>query len=52
MFCSMHTHSLFCDGACPLEQMAEAGLRAGLLRSLGFDSMMTMRGGAFVRVPL
>ena len=36
MPCSLHTHSLFCDGACSLEEMARAGVEAGL-SSLGFS---------------
>ena len=31
MFCSLHTHSLFCDGTCSLEEMARAAADAGLV---------------------
>lgn len=36
MFCSLHTHSRFCDGACTLEEMARAAVHAGL-SALGFS---------------
>ena len=36
MFCSLHTHSLFCDGTCSLEEMARAAADAGLV-SFGFS---------------
>ena len=35
MFCSLHTHSLFCDGTCSLEEMARAAADAGLVSFSG-----------------
>lgn len=36
MLCSLHTHSVFCDGSCTLEEMARAAVRLGL-SSFGFS---------------
>lgn len=36
MLCSLHTHSVFCDGSCTLEEMARAAVRLGL-DSFGFS---------------
>lgn len=36
MLCSLHTHSVFCDGSCTLEEMARAAIRQGL-SSFGFS---------------